>query len=59
MQSEFNQGASHMRDIVISGIIGIQNELGNREESTEYKVLQSLLMAIEEHCGEYNKDFKG
>lgn len=59
MQNDFNKGASYMRDIVISGIIGIQNEQGNREETEEYKVLQSLLLTIEKYYGEYGKDFKG
>lgn len=59
MQSEFNKGASYMRDTVIASIIGIQNAQGNREESEEYKVLQSLLVTIENHYGGYGKEFKG
>lgn len=59
MQSEFNKGASYVRNIVIANIIGIQNAQGNNEGSEEYKVLQSLLITIENNYGEYGKKFKG
>ena len=59
MQSEFNKGASYMRDIVLCGIIGKQNKIGNDESLAEYKILQELLVQIEKDYGYFGKDFKG
>lgn len=59
MQSDFNKGASYMRDIVLCGIIGKQNKIGNNESLPEYKVLQDLLVQIEREYGCFMQDFKG
>ncbi len=59
MQSEFNKGASYMRDIVLCGIIGMQNKMGNDESLEGYKTLQKLLVQIERDYGYFGKDFKG
>lgn len=56
--SDFNKGAAMMRDLVISHIIGIQNDIGNDVEDKGYQKLQELMELIEERYGEYYKLFK-
>ena len=46
--SDFNKGAAMMRDLVISHIIGIQNDIGNDVEDKGYQKLQELMELIEE-----------
>ena len=41
MQSEWNKGATNMRDNVIAHIIGMQNDLGNNIEDKECQELQN------------------
>ncbi len=59
MQSEFNKGAAYMRDIIVSHIIGIQNDLGNNIEDKGYQELQKLLELIEDQYGKMCEDFMG
>ena len=59
MQSEFNKGASYMRDNVISHIVGMQNDLGNDVEDKGYQELQKLLELIEEQYGKMLSKFTG
>lgn len=59
MQSEFNKGASYMRDNVISHIVGMQNDLGNNVEDKGYQELQKLLELIEEQYGKMLSKFTG
>ena len=59
MQSEFNKGAAHARDCILSNIIGIQNTIIDKTESEQYKSLQALLVAIEQIYGELYTGFKG
>lgn len=56
--SDFNKGAAMMRDLVISHIIGMQNDIGNDIEDKGYQKLQELMELIEERYGEYYKSFK-
>lgn len=59
MQSEFNQGAAHARDLIIANIIGMQSEIGHEAGNPKYDVLQELLVHIEETYGEMMAPFKG
>lgn len=59
MQSEWNKGAANMRDIIISHIIGMQNDLGNDIEDKGYQELQKLLNLIEERYGQMFDKFIG
>ena len=56
--SDFNKGAAMMRDLVISHIIGMQNDIGNDVGDKGYQKLQELMELIEERYGEYYKPFK-
>lgn len=56
--SDFNKGAAMMRDLVISHIIGMQNDIGNDIEDKGYQKLQKLMELIEERYGECYKPFK-
>lgn len=56
--SDFNKGAAMMRDLVISHIIGMQNDIGNDVEDKGYQKLQELMNLIEERYGEPYKPFK-
>ena len=56
--SDFNKGAAMMRDLVISHIIGMQNDIGNDVEDKGYQKLQELMEIIEERYGKYYKPFK-
>lgn len=59
MQSEFNRGASYMRDNVIGHIIGMQNDLGNNVEDKGYQKLEELLDLITERYGNMFGKFTG
>jgi hypothetical protein len=56
--SDFNKGAAMMRDLVISHIIGMQEDIGNDVEDKCYQKLQELMNLIEERYGKYYKPFK-
>ena len=56
--SDFNKGAAMMRDLVISHIIGMQNDIENDVEDKGYQKLQELMKIIEERYGKYYKPFK-
>lgn len=56
--SDFNKGAAMMRDLVISHIIGMQNDIGNDVDDRGYQKLQELMELIEERYGEIYKPFK-
>ena len=56
--SDFNKGAAMMRDLVISHIIGMQEDIGNDIEDKGYQKLQELMELIEERYGEYYKPLK-
>lgn len=56
--SDFNKGAAMMRDLVISHIIGMQEDIGNDVEDKGYQKLQELMNLIEERYGKYYKPFK-
>ena len=56
--SDFNKGATMMRDLVIAHIIGMQDDIGNNVEDKGYKKLQELMELIEERYGKYAKPFK-
>jgi hypothetical protein len=56
--SEFNKGAAMMRDLVISHIIGMQNDIGNDVNNESYQKLQELMDLIEERYGEMYKPFE-
>lgn len=58
MQSEFNKGASYARDLIIANIIGMQNEIIDKD-SPKYSTLQELLEHITESYGDFSKLFKG
>lgn len=55
--SDFNKGAAMMRDLVISHIIGMQNDIGNDVTDKGYQKLQELMELIEEQYGEIYKPF--
>lgn len=57
MQSEFNQGAAHARDLIIANIIGMQNEEVNTA-SERYTTLQELLEHITSTYGDIMTPFK-
>lgn len=57
MQSEFNRGAAHARDLILANIIGMQNEEIDRE-SARYQALQEVLVHIESTYGDFSKPFK-
>lgn len=56
--SDFNKGAAMMRDLVISHIIGMQEDIGNDVEDKGYQKLQELMNLIEERYGKYYKPFE-
>lgn len=56
--SDFNKGATMMRDLVISHIIGMQNDMGNDVTDKGYQKLQELMNLIEERYGDYYKSLK-
>jgi hypothetical protein len=56
--SDFNQGATMMRDLIISHIIGMQNDIGNDVTDKGYQKLQELMELIEERYGDYYKSLK-
>ena len=56
--SDFNKGATMMRDLVISHIIGMQNDMGNDVTDKGYQKLQELMELIEERYGDYYKSLK-
>ena len=56
--SDFNRGAAMMRDLVISHIVGMQDDIGNNVEDKGYQKLQELMELIEERYGKYYKPFK-
>lgn len=56
--SDFNKGAAMMRDLVISYIIGMQNDVGNDVEDKGYQKLQELMELIEERYGKMYGSFK-
>lgn len=56
--SDFNKGAAMMRDLVISHIVGMQDDIGNNVEDKGYQKLQELMELIEERYGKYYKPFK-
>lgn len=56
--SDFNKGAAMMRDLVISHIIGMQNDIGNDVEDKGYQKLQELMELIEERYGKMYGYFK-
>lgn len=57
MQSEFNKGAAHARDLIIANIIGMQNE--SKSDSPRYMALQELLEHVTETYGDMCQPFKG
>ena len=59
MQSEFNRGAAHMRDLVFSHIIAAQENLGNDETNPQYEVLQDFMEALIDRYGDMCQPFKG
>ena len=59
MNSEFNKGAAYARDLTISIIIGMQNEIGNDISDERYVVLQKLMNTIEAKCGDMYSEFIG
>ena len=59
MQSEWNKGAAYCRDCILANIIGIQNDIGCDESKAEYKILQKLLLLIEEQYGKQCDKFTG
>ena len=56
--SDFNKGAAMMRDLVISHIIGMQNDMGNNVTDQGYQKLQELMELIEERYGKMYKPFE-
>ena len=56
--SDFNKGAAMMRDLAISHIIGMQNDIGNNVEDKGYQKLQELMELIEERYGKMYGSFK-
>ena len=56
--SDFNKGAAMMRDLVISHIIGMQNDIGNDVEDKGYQKLQELMELIEGRYGGIYKPFE-
>ena len=56
--SDFNKGATMMRDLIISHIIGMQNDIGNDVADKGYQKLQELMKLIEERYGDYYKSLK-
>ena len=59
MQSEWKQGAAHMRDNVFAHIIGMQNGLGNDVNDKGYQELQKLMDLIEEQYGKMFGEYLG
>jgi hypothetical protein len=59
MESEFNNGAAHCRDLIIANIVGMQNELGCNEQDPKYIALQELLVLITDRYGNCCQPFKG
>lgn len=57
MQSEFNKGAAHARDLIIANIIGMQNEESDKD-SARYAALQELLEHITDTYGDMMTPFK-
>lgn len=58
MQSEFNKGASYARDLIVANIIGMQNEIVDKD-SPKYETLQELLEHITTNYGNFSKPFEG
>lgn len=58
MPLEYNQGAAHMRDLIICMLIGLLNEQNNQDESEACKAYIKVMDAIEKRCGELMKPVK-
>lgn len=56
--SDFNKGATMVRDLIICHIIGLQNDLNNNQNNEGYKKLQELMDLIEERYGKLYQPFK-
>ena len=59
MRNEYDEGREHMRDLVISHIIGFQNEKYWKSDSEGYKALQDLLVLIKERYGGMCEKIRG
>ena len=57
MQSEWNRGASFARDLTLSTIIGMQNDIGNQND-VQYQILQTLMENIIKNQGDLMEPFK-
>lgn len=55
---DYTEGKERFRDIVIAYIIGIQNEMIDKE-GEGYSALQRLLDLIESRHGSMYEDFRG
>lgn len=56
--SEFNKGAAYARDCILANIIGMQNEIPDKD-SSGYTALQELMDCIIDRYGDMTKPFKG
>ena len=59
MENPEIKGKESFRDLVISHIIGLQNDVYWRQESEGYQALQSLLVLITERYGDFGMKYKG
>ena len=57
MQSEWNRGAKLARDLTLSTIIGMQNDIGNQND-VQYQILQTLMENIIKNQGDLMEPFK-
>lgn len=55
MANRYAAGATHVRDLIIANIIGMQNNM--KPESEGYEALQRLLRHIAEHYGDFMRPF--
>lgn len=58
--SEFNNGAVYARDVILSSVIGLQNEMGHHNpDNPEYKAYQKVYDLIVDKYGDMLQKFKG
>ena len=58
--SDFNNGAMYARDIILSLLIGLQNDIGHHNpDDPEYKAYQKAYDLIVKNYGDMLQKFKG